>query len=237
MAAEIEPEIRALYERNFGIRPEGDIRAIALSDIPAHDVLCAGFPCQPFSKAGPQNGLACERNGDLAGLLVAWARTARPRYLLLENVPNLLRHDRGRTWRWLSQELRHAGYSLDAKVLSPHEYGVPQTRERLFIVGSRVGLGHFVWPAPSTWPTDIRSVLEKDAGPEVRIAPRVLDALETWDEFLRQYPRNRRKPWFPIWAAEFGATYPFSTVAPLALLPNTLRQFRGAFPCFSRRKH
>lgn len=229
MAVEIESDLQDLYERNFGMRPEGDVRAIPLSDIPAHDILCAGFPCQPFSKAGSQAGLNCAKNGDLAGVLVDWARAARPRYLLLENVPNLLKHDGGRTWRWLSQELRHAGYSLDAKVLSPHQHGVPQVRERLFIVGSRDGLDHFAWPQPSGRPTDVRSVIEENAGPEVRLTPRVLDALETWDEFLRHYPRNRRKPWFPIWAAEFGATYPFSTVAPLAVPLSTLRQFKGAF--------
>jgi DNA (cytosine-5)-methyltransferase 1 len=228
MAAEIEPELQALYQRNFGIHPEGDVRAIPISSIPSHDILCAGFPCQPFSKAGPQAGLACKKNGDLAGLLVDWARAARPSFLLLENVPNLLRHDEGRTWRWLSQELRHAGYSIDAKVISPHEHGVPQVRERLFLVGSRNGLADFAWPRSSNHPTDVRSVLDDEAGTDVKLAPRVLDALEAWDDFLRQYPRNRRKPWFPIWAAEFGATYPFSTVTPLSLPASTLRQFRGA---------
>jgi DNA (cytosine-5)-methyltransferase 1 len=231
MAAEIEPELQEIYERNFGIRPTGDVRAIPLSDIPPHDILCAGFPCQPFSKAGPQAGLTCEKNGDLAGVLVNWVRAARPQYLLLENVPNLLKHDKGKTWRWLNQELRHAGYAVDSKVLSPHEHGVPQLRERLFIVGSRAGLDHFEWPQPSNRLTDVRSVLEDSTGQEVNLAPRVIEALETWDEFIRQYPHNHRKPWFPIWAAEFGATYPFSTAAPLAVPASALRQFRGMFGC------
>ncbi len=228
LACEIDPDLQKLYTLNFGVAPEGDIRSIAPSDIPAHDILCAGFPCQPFSKAGQQAGLACERNGDLASVIIAWVRAARPRYLMLENVPNLLRHDGGRTWRWLSQELRHAGYSLDAKVISPHEHGVPQIRERLFIVGCRDGLDDFAWPAPSSRPTDVRDVLEAVDGIGHRLAPRVLEALETWDAFLASYPRNRRKPWFPIWAAEFGATYPFSTIAPLAVPRDALRSFRGS---------
>ncbi|MEW6629525.1 MAG: DNA (cytosine-5-)-methyltransferase, partial [Pseudomonadota bacterium] len=229
LACEIDSELRRLYALNFGVKPEGDIRSIALTDIPPHDILCAGFPCQPFSKAGKQAGLACGKDGDLASVIVSWARAARPRYLLLENVPNLLRHDGGRTWRWLSQELRHAGYSLDAKIMSPHEHGVPQIRERLIIVGARDGLDRFSWPAPSDRPTDIRSVLDENCSPETRLAPRVIEALEIWDAFLKCYPKHDRKPWFPIWAAEFGATYPFSTTAPLAIPAVALRQFRGSF--------
>lgn len=227
LASEIDPELQRLYALNFGITPEGDVRAIAPPDIPPHDILCAGFPCQPFSKAGRQAGLACEKNGDLAEVIVRWARVARPSFLLLENVPNFLRHDGGRTWRWLSQELRHAGYSLDAKVLSPHEHGVPQIRERLFIVGARDGLDHFSWPVPSARHTDVRSVLDIDPGSETRLGPRVIEALEAWDLFVAHYPKGRRKPWFPVWAAEFGATYPFSTVAPLAVAPSALRLFKG----------
>ncbi len=229
LSSEIDPDLQRLYALNFGIEPHGDIRSIPLPDIPAHDILCAGFPCQPFSKAGRQAGLACETNGDLASIIVSWARAARPRYLLLENVPNLLRHDGGRTWRWLSQELRHAGYSLDAKVISPHEHGVPQIRERLFIVGCRDGLDQFAWPTPSSRPTDVRDILEATTGVEGRVSPRILEALETWDAFLCSYPQNRRKPWFPIWAAEFGATYPFSTIAPLAVPSDALQTYRGSF--------
>jgi DNA (cytosine-5)-methyltransferase 1 len=229
LSSEIDPDLRKLYALNFGIEPQGDIRSIALSDIPGHDILCAGFPCQPFSKAGRQAGLACTTNGDLPGIIVNWARAARPRYLLLENVPNLIRHDDGHTWRWLSQELRHSGYSLNAKVISPHEHGVPQIRERLFIVGCRDGLDQFAWPTPCARPTHVREVLELTAGDEGRIPPRILEALETWDAFVRSYPRNRRKPWFPIWAAEFGATYPFSTIAPLMVPSDKLRSYRGSF--------
>jgi DNA (cytosine-5)-methyltransferase 1 len=228
LACEIDPELRRLYALNFGMEALGDIRSISVADIPAHDVLCAGFPCQPFSKAGAQAGLACDRNGDLASVIISWARAARPRFLLLENVPNLLRHDSGRTWRWLSQELRHAGYSLDAKVLSPHQHGVPQIRERLLVVGARDGLDHFSWPVPSSRPTDVRSVLDDEPGAETRLAPRVTEALEVWDLFLRNYPKERRKPWFPIWAAEFGATYPFSTVAPATVPASALKLFKGA---------
>ena len=228
-AVEIDGALADLYSKNFGLRPLGDIRRVELTDIPPHDILCAGFPCQPFSKAGSQKGLACERNGDLASVVVDWARTARPDYLVLENVANFLKHDKGATWKWFSRELRHAGYSIEAKVLSPHEFGVPQIRERLFIVGSRKGLDGFSWPKPHAGKTHIDSVLDDNPDDAQFVRPQILEALEVWDEFLKSYPRDRRKPWFPIWAAEFGATYPFTTVAPAGVSPSTLRECRGAF--------
>jgi DNA (cytosine-5)-methyltransferase 1 len=228
-AVEIDPALSDLYSRNFGVQPLGDIRQVKLSDIPPHDILCAGFPCQPFSKAGSQKGLACERNGDLANVVIDWARAARPDYLVLENVANFLKHDKGATWKWFSRELRHAGYSIEAKVLSPHEFGVPQIRERLFVVGSRRGLGEFAWPKQHAGNTHIGTVLDEDPADAQFLRPQIIEALEVWDEFLKAYPRDRRKPWFPVWAAEFGATYPFTTVAPAAVSNTVLRECRGAF--------
>ena len=154
---------------------------------------------------------------------------ARPAYLILENVANFLRHDGGRTWRWLSRELRHAGYSIDARIISPHNHEMPQIRERLFVVGARGGLEHFAGPEPSACPADLRSILEDNPAEAIPIAPKVVAPLEAWDTFLKTYPRNPRKPWFPIWAAEFGATYPFTTVAPLAVPSSALRAYKGAF--------
>jgi DNA (cytosine-5)-methyltransferase 1 len=228
-AAEINPELRALYGRNFKIEAVGDVREVDVTELPEFDVLCAGFPCQPFSKAGPQNGFACEKNGDLAPLIVRWLQARRPSYFILENVPNLLRHDDGRTWRWLSRELRHAGYAVDAKVLSAHQFGVPQVRERLFIVGSRKGLDHFRWPEGRGVKPDLRTMLDNEPTDATRISPRVTEALGVWQAFLDAYPKGHRKPWFPIWTAEFGATYPFTITAPLAVPLSTLRGYRGAF--------
>lgn len=229
LASEIDPELGRLYKKNFGIQPAGDVRGIDVDLVPDFDILCAGFPCQPFSKAGAQKGLRCAKNGDFADLIVHWLQTRRPQYFILENVPNLLKHDLGQTWRWLSRELRHAGYAVDAKVLSAHELGVPQVRERLFIVGSRGGLGHFEWPSRAQTPAMLEAVLDERPAGAIAISRRVTEALDTWQEFLDLYPSDRRKPWFPIWAAEFGATYPFTTTAPLAVPIKVLRSYRGAF--------
>lgn len=228
LASEIDPELRQLYRLNFGILPEGDIRAIVPRQVPNFDLLCAGFPCQPFSKAGTQVGLNCERNGDLASVIIEWIRTYKPRYFILENVPNLERHDNGRTWRWLDRELRHAGYPfLQKRILSPHQYGIPQNRDRLFIVGAREAGTDFRWPAPSGCPTDIRTVLEP-MGRGVPLSPKIEQAIKAWAEFVRLFPRGAGKPYFPIWAAEFGATYPYLIDPPMAV-PGVARRCRGAF--------
>lgn len=227
LASEIDPGLRSIYAQNFGIEALGDIREIDPLTAPAFDILCAGFPCQPFSKAGAQAGLSCARNGDLAGVVLDWIKLRRPAYFILENVPNFEAHDGGRTWRWMDQELRHAGYPGPRKmVLSPHQFGVPQVRERLFIVGAREGLDGFDWPEPSHEATTIRSVLEAPDASS-RISPKVERALEIWDEFIQLYPRGAKKPWFPIWTAEFGATYPF-TVSPPATVA-AISRFRGSF--------
>lgn len=228
LASEIDPELRDIYRQNFGITPHGDIRAIDPKDVPSFDVLCGGFPCQPFSKAGAQAGLACERNGDLASVVVEWIRKHRPNFVILENVANFERHDGGRTWRWLDRELRHAGYPLVQKmVLSPHRFGIPQIRERLFIVAARDPRTVFSWPEPLDTPTSISSVLSAPE-PGSRISSKIEQAIEAWAEFVRLYPKSAKKPHFPIWTAEFGATYPYLTVAPMAA-PDAARRHRGSF--------
>jgi DNA (cytosine-5)-methyltransferase 1 len=229
MASEIDPELQSIYERNFGLAPRGDIRTIDLDEVPAHDILCAGFPCQPFSKAGAQLGADCPEYGDLASCLIDWLRRFRPQYFLLENVPNLVRHNNGIVWRQLSTDLRQVGYDVRYSVLSPHNFGVPQIRERLYIVGSRSSLSHFSWPQIVSGTTDIRSVLDANPRDAKPLAPKIIAAIEAWARFTETYPRHQPKPWFPIWASEFGATYPFASTTPTALSANTLRGYRGSF--------
>jgi DNA (cytosine-5)-methyltransferase 1 len=97
-AAEWKENLRNLYEKNFGLRPEGDITKVDVARIPNHDVLTAGFPCQPFSKAGEQLGFECTEQGNLFFNVQSILEAKRPRFFILENVPNLLKHDEGKTW-------------------------------------------------------------------------------------------------------------------------------------------
>lgn len=104
-ASEINEELRELYLTNFGIKPEGDIRCEDISKIPPHDILCAGFPCQPFSKAGRQDGLENPELGELYKYILEAIRQHHPRYFILENVPNFEMHDKGQTWQYIKSLL------------------------------------------------------------------------------------------------------------------------------------
>jgi DNA (cytosine-5)-methyltransferase 1 len=228
-ASELDANLREIYQRNFGIRPCGDIRATAVSEIPDHDVLCAGSPCQPFSKAGEQQGLTCPKWGDLFDRVLAILGDHRPAYLLLENVPNLTRHHDGKTWQSIQRKLREAGYTIDIAFLSPHQFGIPQIRERVFIVGSRSGLSHFRWPEAKQNPRlSIQEVLEDDPADARPISPQVRACLAAWQKFIRRFPKREELPSFPIWSMEFGATYPYEETTPYALGIRRLRAYKGS---------
>jgi len=219
-ACELDDELRDLYFANFGTVCAGDITEVDERDIPAHDVLCAGFPCQPFSKAGEQKGLACGANGNLfEGHLLRIIRHHSPKLLLLENVPNLEKHDKGRTWSHMVSQLEGLGYAIDWRKLSPHRFGIPQTRERMYIVASRSkrGLGGFSWPVVSSREPSIYDVLE-DAPADAQLIPdHYVRVIEVWNEFIKKIHQHEQIPSFPIWAMEFGATYPYETSFPLKI--------------------
>ena len=105
-ASELDTTLADLYEKNFRLKPHGDIKKIRPSSIPAHDILCAGSPCQPFSKAGAQEGLDHPKWGDLFEYVVRIIKHHKPRYIFLENVPNLAFHNNGETWGQLEKRLK-----------------------------------------------------------------------------------------------------------------------------------
>ena len=125
-AAEWKEHLRDLYQMNFDVHPAGDITKVKPEDIPDHDVLTAGFPCQPFSKAGEQLGFECTEQGNLFFNVAAILARKKPKYFILENVPNLLKHDEGRTWKEIQTILGTGeggvGYHISAEKLSPHNF-------------------------------------------------------------------------------------------------------------------
>lgn len=228
-ASELDEILCDTYEKNFGIRPHGDIRTVPISEIPAHDILCAGFPCQPFSKAGNQQGFDHPQWGDLFDHVLKVILHHEPSYVMLENVPNLLKHDQGRTWTRMKAELEAAGYTVDEKQLSPHKLGIPQIRERVFVVGSRYGLSHFSWPDDRPEVTlDIKSILDKQPADARQLPDQVIRCLEVWQDFLDLFPKDQELPSFPIWSMEFGATYPFEETTPHANGVDALRKYLGS---------
>lgn len=229
-ACEIDKDLAALYEKNFGLRPHADIRTLDIQSVPDHDILCAGFPCQPFSKAGEQHGLECPQWGDLIDYVIRILRTHKPHYFIIENVPNLVRHKQGKTWRTIEHRLKLAGYGVRDQLLSPHHLGVPQIRERAFIVGCRDGLDEFSWPEPlDAVELSIQSVLDENPSEAKPLPEHFIKYLEAWQGFLDRFPRDEQLPSFPIWAMEFGATYPYTEKSPTGVGLTTIGSSRGSF--------
>lgn len=227
-ASDIDRQLMELYEKNFGIKPVGDIKKVAIESIPAHDILCAGFPCQPFSKAGEQQGFDCPRNGDLFDYVLKIIQYHKPDYLMLENVANIQKHNNGDTWKHIKKQLENEGYTIDAKQLSPHRFGIPQIRERFFIVGSKNGLTHFSWPEEIINPKlSIKSILDYRPKDARRLSKQVRKCLTAWQNFIDLVPADEDIP-SPLWSMEFGATYPYEETTPYALGVKKLKKYKGS---------
>lgn len=136
--SEWDKHAQRTYNANFGDMPHGDITAIDAKDIPAFDVLTAGFPCQPFSSIGQRQGFKHKTQGTLFFDVARILEHHRPRAFLLENVAGLVTHDGGRTLTTILETLHELRYDVWYRVLDAVDYGVPQHRERIYIVGLRV---------------------------------------------------------------------------------------------------
>lgn len=207
-ASDIDADCRKTYERNYHIKPEGDITKIEAKDIPAHDVLCGGFPCQAFSKAGKRLGFADETKGTLFFDIMRILEYHHPKYALLENVRNLASHDHGNTWRVIRNSLLEAGYNVidEPVIFSPHYIGIPQHRERVFIMCVRKDIGDippFCFNKESISPTSIEQILLDDNDiPNVenyRISSDMVALIDLWNEFLQNI-KVEKLPGFPIWS-------------------------------------
>jgi DNA (cytosine-5)-methyltransferase 1 len=229
-ACEKDATLKTLYEKNFGMRVAGDIREIDASDIPPHDILCAGFPCQPFSKAGRQDGLKDPELGGLYKDILRVVQFHRPRYLILENVPNFERHNNGKTWEHIERLLRKKRYDVSYRKLSPHHFGIPQIRERIYIVASTESLNYFKWPEPSYSAVSILDILDPNPPEAHPLSNQVKQCLAVWQEFLDSIPKGEKIP-HPLWAMEFGATYPYENTTPSSLSATELRVYKGSYGC------
>ena len=229
-ASEIDSKLRTLYEKNFGLECAGDIRKIDVTDVPDHDLLCAGFPCQPFSKAGDQMGWNDTVRGTVFWNIIEILKHRKPSLVILENVAHFVRHDSGNTYAKVKQALESLGYTIDWHQYSPHQFGIPQIRERIYMVGSLDGLKNFCWPIPATdKKLSINSVLDKYPVEATSLSDQVIACIETWQEFLDRIPSSAKLPSFPIWSMEFGATYSYDCDSLLEVPLDTLKNSKGIF--------
>lgn len=207
-ASDIDADCRKTYARNYGLQPEGDITRIDAKDIPAHDVLCAGFPCQSFSKAGKRLGFADETKGTLFFDIVRILQYHQPKYALLENVRNLASHDHGNTWNVIHDTLVRIGYNVSPEpvIFSPHYIGIPQHRERVFIMCVRKDIGSlpdFYFNESNIPACRIDDILQDESEiPNLQkylLKPEQIQWIDLWNEFI-QGIRCAKLPGFPVWA-------------------------------------
>ena len=144
-SAENNPFACKLYEMNFGVNPDCDITKLDASALPDFDVLCAGFPCQAFSICGKKQGFADETRGTLFFDVCRVLEEKRPYCVVLENVANLEKHDNGNTLRVILDSLANLGYTVTYRVLNARDFGVPQSRERIILIGCLDGKAFDFW--------------------------------------------------------------------------------------------
>jgi DNA (cytosine-5)-methyltransferase 1 len=209
-ASDSDAKCRETYEANYRMKVAGDITKISVDDIPDHHLLCGGFPCQSFSKAGFQKGFDDDR-GNLFFSICKIVEAKKPAYLLLENVRNLATHDAGNTWKVIRESLDALGYVTYDKpvILNVLHFNIPQNRERVIIMCKRKDLGDMP-PLPPI-PTNPKRLLTASVADFIRDSEstehemgRITGKLATvelvWDAFVRlMVDSGTRIPRFPIW--------------------------------------
>jgi len=230
-AVEIDKAAAAVYRRNWGIDPLGDITRDADEDgvtVPPHDVLCAGFPCQPFSKSGHQRGME-ETRGTLYWNILQIVDNHRPALVILENVRNLAGPRHRHEWEIIIRTLREAGYVVadlpavfSPHLLPPERGGKPHVRERVFIVAVRAvdpeSIGNpFIHPVaeprpvdrwdPQNWDLAVDLPLDPDASVGgCELSANEVFWIDAWDDFVTgmwEERQGRRLPGFPLWGDDW----------------------------------
>ena len=208
-ACDIDADCRKTYEANYGLKPDVDVTKIDPAKLPAFDVLCGGFPCQAFSKAGKRLGFADETKGTLFFDVERIMAHCKPKYALLENVRNLASHDGGNTWRTIHEHLTNIGYNVleEPVIFSPHYLGIPQHRERVFIMCVRKDIGTlpvFQFNAKGKLPKcSIENILQDDAEiidlQKYRLSEDKIQLVDLWNEFIQNI-KCEKLPGFPVWS-------------------------------------
>lgn len=190
-SSEFDESACKTYEANFGEHPSGDITKIAAKDIPDFDVLLGGFPCQAFSIIGKKEGFENETCGTLFFEIERILKEKKPKAFMLENVRNLTAHDKGNTFKVIRTHLETLGYTVYAKVLNALDYGVPQKRERIIIVGFKDNiLFSFPDPVPASRRKTLKDILEVDVDEKYYVKDKIRES-----RLMRLKDPNYPKPY------------------------------------------
>lgn len=186
-SSELDKFAQKTYRANYGDIPAGDITKIKESDIPDHDILVGGFPCVAFSQAGLKKGFEDTR-GTLFFEIARIVKEKRPKAFLLENVKNLLNHDKGKTFKIIKQTLEDMDYEVYYHVFPAKDFGVPQNRERIYIVGfdrqQVKNYKDFVYPTPPKTKTRVGDILDSDVPDKYTLSDKL------WEGHQRRKEKN-----------------------------------------------
>lgn len=183
---EIDDHACEMYELNFGENPKGDITKLDPSILPDFDILVGGFPCQSFSICGKQKGFEDAR-GTLFFDICRILEKKKPKAIMLENVFNLVTHDKGNTFKVMKESLANLGYTIECRVLNARNFGVPQNRDRIIIVGSREGI-HFDFNKLETNTIDSMIPFLDKEGPFEYLDPSEYTILE--DKYVKRQSKS-----------------------------------------------
>jgi len=200
--SEIDNECQKVYKENFGDMPHGDITKISAQSVPDHDILLAGFPCQPFSIIGNMRGFEDTR-GTLFFDIARIIEEKKPSAFVLENVKLLVGHNKGKTIKRIMEALNELGYHATYKVLNALNFGLPQKRERVFIVGFRTPC-FFQWPSEKIPMKPLSKILEKNVSKEFFASDHIRKK-----RLEKQEPTKEPTIWHENKAGNISA-YPFS---------------------------
>lgn len=190
-SSEFDEDACKTYEANFCEYPSGDITKIDAKSIPDFDILLGGFPCQAFSIIGKKLGFADETRGTLFFEIERILKEKKPKAFLLENVKNLKSHDNGNTYRIIKSHLQNLGYNVYESVLNSLDYGVPQKRERIFIVGFLDNVRfNFPKPIPINKRKSLSDILEENVAQKYYVNPKIRES-----RLLRIKDKNYPKPY------------------------------------------
>jgi DNA (cytosine-5)-methyltransferase 1 len=185
--SELDKYAQITYETNFEEKPQGDITKIHEEDIPNFDVLLAGFPCQAFSIAGKRLGFEDTR-GTLFFDIARIIKYHKPKAFLLENVKGLINHNKKQTFKTIKETLYQLGYNVHFKVLNAKKFGVPQNRERIYIVGFLDNVA-FNFPLDLNIPVKLGDILDEQVDEKYTISDQL------WESHQARKKRNLEKGW------------------------------------------
>lgn len=189
-SSEMNSSCQRVYEKNFGEKPFGDINDLTPSMIPEFDILCAGFPCQPFSLCGKKEGFRDKTRGTLFFNIAEIISAKKPKIILLENVKGLVTNDKGNTLKTILGTLEDYGYTVFWKVLDTYDFGIPQNRERWYCVAFKDIVTNFEFPVGDQSGTTLASIMDiNHIDPELNLSDEELKRIEYHFEMMDKTPR------------------------------------------------